>query len=65
MLDFKEPISRTDLAKALGVSRVTLWNWERANLIPSPLTINGRRVEFSTTAAMVASAVAEARGHGA
>lgn len=57
------PITRTELAERLGVSRVTLWAWERAKLIPAAERINGRRVEFSAASTMVAAAVAEARGH--
>ena len=57
------PITRSELAERLGVSRVTLWNWERAKLIPAPERVNGRRVEFSAASALVAAAVAEARGH--
>lgn len=40
---FKQPIVRpAELASALGVSTVTLWNWRRNGTLPEPMTLGPR-----------------------
>lgn len=53
-------MSRAELARHIGVTRMTLYNWEKAGLIPAGVRIAARRTEFSPAA--VAAAEALARG---
>jgi predicted DNA-binding transcriptional regulator AlpA len=40
---FKQPIVRpAELAAALSVSTVTLWNWRRNGILPEPITFGPR-----------------------
>lgn len=40
---FKQAIVRpAELAKALSVSKVTLWNWRRKGILPEPITFGPR-----------------------
>lgn len=61
MLTFEKPLSRSELARELGIGRVTLWTWERAGRIPAPVRVRGNRSEFSPAAQMAAAAIVEAR----
>lgn len=61
MMTFENPLSRSELARALGVDRARLWEWERSGLIPAGVRVRGNRTEFSPTAQMAAVAVLEAR----
>ena len=59
-MTFESPITRSDLARALGCSRMTLWTYQRKGLLPAPTRINRRRSEFSPAAAMRAADLVEA-----
>ena len=61
MLNFEEPVSRSELARALNVGRVTLMRWERAKLLPPAQRVSGNRSLFSPEAQMVAANLVEAR----
>lgn len=61
MLTFEKPLSRSELARALGVGRVTLWNWEKSGKIPAPVRVSRNRSEFGLAAQMAAAAIVEAR----
>ncbi|MBA6397671.1 AlpA family transcriptional regulator [Colwellia sp. BRX10-4] len=40
---FKQPIVRpAELAAALSVSTVTLWNWRRKGILPEPISFGPR-----------------------
>lgn len=54
MLTYDKPLTRSALARALGVSRVTLWNYEKAGRLPAPAIVNSRRSEFPPEAQMIA-----------
>ena len=61
MLTFEKPMSRSELARALRVDRVTLWDWERDGRIPAGVRVSGNRTEFSIAAQMAAASIVEAR----
>lgn len=52
MLTFTENLSRSELADALGVNRITLWRLERAGKIPAGVRVNPTRTEFAPAAQM-------------
>jgi transcriptional regulator with XRE-family HTH domain len=52
MLSFTENLSRSELADALGVNRITLWRLERAGKIPAGVRVNATRTEFTPAAQM-------------
>lgn len=56
-------LTRTALARELGVGRTTLWEWERDGIIPGPSAMSGNRAWFDGPAILIARAVAEGRGH--
>jgi DNA-binding transcriptional MerR regulator len=58
-----EPLSVSELAEEIGVSRVTLWSWTKAGLVPEPRRQAGKRAEYDAPAVMVARALAASRGH--
>ena len=41
-------LSYTDLEKRYGKSRVTLWRWVRAGLLPAPYELGPNSVGFSS-----------------
>ncbi|GBL05521.1 AlpA family transcriptional regulator [Glaciecola sp. KUL10] len=44
-MHFKQPFVRqNELAKYLGVSVVTLWNWRKNGYLPEPITLGPRFV---------------------
>ena len=43
-------MSRSDLARELGIGRVTLWRYERDGIIPAPARVNRTQVEYSPEA---------------
>jgi prophage regulatory protein len=44
-MHFKQPFVRQhQLAEALGVSTVTLWNWRKAGILPEPVQLGPRFV---------------------
>jgi DNA-binding transcriptional MerR regulator len=47
-------MTRSELARHLGVSRVTIWNYERRGLIPTPQRVSGNRTIFGLAAIMAA-----------
>jgi DNA-binding XRE family transcriptional regulator len=53
MLNFSDNLTRSELADALGVSRVTIWRLERAGRIPAGIRVNLTRTEFTPAAQMV------------
>ena len=56
-------MTRSALARHLGVSRTTLWNYERRGQIPAATPISPNQSRFSPAAIMSAeSAVRAARG---
>lgn len=60
MLTFEKPVSRSELARALGVDRVTLWDWECEGRIPAGVRVSGNRTEFGIAAQMAAASIVEA-----
>lgn len=60
MLNYAEPVTRSELARALGVGRATVYRWERDGLIPPPERVSGNRSLFSPAAQMAAAARVEA-----
>lgn len=61
MLKFDEPMTRSELARALQIDRTTLWQWQRKGLIPAPDRVSGNRSMFSPLAQRRAAALVEAR----
>lgn len=61
MLDFQQPVTRSELARALGVGRATLWRWERDGIIPVPDRPTSNQSLFSPAAQMAIAAQVEAR----
>lgn len=47
-------MTRSELARHLGVSRVTIWNYERRGIIPAPERVSGNRTIFGAAAVMAA-----------
>lgn len=55
-------MSRSELARHLGCSRTTLWNYEQRAIIPAPTRVSGNRSLFDEAAIMAAeSAVLAAK----
>lgn len=52
MLSFSDNLTRSELANALGVSRVTIWRLERDGRIPAGIRVNPTRTEFNPAAQM-------------
>lgn len=52
--------TRSALARRLGVSRTTIWNYEKAGLIPAPERVSGNRSAFSPVAVMLATSLVQA-----
>jgi len=50
-------MSRSELARHLGVTRMTVFNWERAGLIPAGERITPRRTIFGAHAIAAAEAL--------
>ena len=61
MLTFESPMSRSELARALQVDRVTLFRMEREGHIPAGVRVSGNRTEFGIAAQMAAANIVEAR----
>jgi len=53
-------LTRSALAREVGVDRVTLWRWESAGLIPTAERPNCRRAVFSPAAVAAVRAFAGA-----
>lgn len=51
-------MSRSELARRLGVTRQTLHNWERAGIIPAGRRVSLRRTMFDAVAIAAAEALA-------
>lgn len=51
---------RSDLARELGIGRVTLWRYERDGAIPAPERINRTCVEYTPEAVAAIRAYVEA-----
>ena len=47
MLDFSRNVTRSELADALGVSRVWIWRLERDGRLPAGTRVSGNRTEFT------------------
>lgn len=60
MLTFDYPVSRSDLARALGISRISLLRYEAQGLIPPAQRVSGSSL-CSPEAQMAAAALVEAR----
>lgn len=60
MLTFDKPVTRSELARALGIDRGTIWNWQRAGLIPAPERVSGNRSLFAPADQMLIAAQVEA-----
>lgn len=55
-------MNRSELAKYLGCSRTTIWNYEQRGIIPAPKRISSNRSIFDEAAIMAAeSAVLAAK----
>lgn len=61
MLTFEKPMSRSELARALQMDRVTLFRMERDGRIPAGVRVSGNRTEFSIAAQVAAANIMEAR----
>ncbi len=55
MLTFDQPLGRAELARALGTTRQSLWNYERAGRLPAPRVRVGRRFKFDAATQLIAS----------
>jgi DNA-binding transcriptional MerR regulator len=55
MFTYDRPMTRSELARSLGVARTTLWNYEKAGLLPAPRVVSGKRSEFDASAQMIAA----------
>jgi len=53
-------MTRSQLAREVGVDRVTIWRWEAAGLIPLPDRPNTRRAIFNPAAVAAVRAFARA-----
>ncbi|WP_425337336.1 helix-turn-helix transcriptional regulator [Hyphomicrobium denitrificans] len=53
-------LSRSDLARELGVGRVTLWRWQREGVIPAPERISRTQVAYCPEAVAAIRVFAEA-----
>jgi transcriptional regulator with XRE-family HTH domain len=60
MLRFEKPLSRSELARALQVDRVTILRMERDGRIPAGVRVSGNRTEFGIAAQMAATSIVEA-----
>lgn len=60
MLTFEAPVTRSELARRLGVDRTTLWAWQQAGKIPAPVRVSPTRSEFDPAAQMLIAAQVEA-----
>ncbi|WP_181337534.1 hypothetical protein [Hyphomicrobium methylovorum] len=47
-------MNRSQLARHIGVDRVTIYNWERAGMLPAGERISPRRTIFSPAAIIAA-----------
>jgi DNA-binding XRE family transcriptional regulator len=47
MLSFSDNLTRSELADALGVSRVTIWRLERDGRIPAGVRVSPSRTIFT------------------
>lgn len=61
MLTFEEPLSRSELARKLNVSRISLLRYEQQGLLPAPQRVAPNRSLFSPEAQILAAALVEAR----
>jgi predicted site-specific integrase-resolvase len=61
LLSFEQPLSRSELARALDISRVTLLRYERQGLIPAADRVAPNRSIFWPEAQMIAANLVEAR----
>ena len=52
MLSFSENLTRSALADALGVNRITIWRLERTGRVPAGIRVNPTRTEFTPAAQM-------------
>lgn len=57
-LEIKEYYKTADLLKVLGVSRMTLYNWERRGVFTPPRNIRGDRVFTKEQIGEIATAFA-------
>lgn len=62
MLDFTRNLTRSELAHALGVSRVAIWRLEREGRAPAGTRVSGNRTEFTPADQMM---IADLLGVGA
>lgn len=53
-------VTRSELARAIGVDRATLWRWEASGLIPAAERINQTRSGYSPEAVAAIRAYAGA-----
>lgn len=53
-------MSRSDLARELGIGRVTLWRYERDGVIPAPERITRTSVDYTPAAVAAIRAYVEA-----
>lgn len=53
-------MSRSELARNLGVGRVTLWRYEQAGLIPAPHRISRTQADYSPASVVAIRSFLEA-----
>jgi DNA-binding XRE family transcriptional regulator len=55
-------MTRTALARHVGVTRQTVYNWERAGMIPLGNRVSARRTVFAPTAVAIAESLVMGAG---
>ena len=60
MLTLDKDLTRSELARVLGVDRTTLWNWQQAGVIPAPERVSRTRSIYSPAAQIEIAARVEA-----
>jgi DNA-binding transcriptional MerR regulator len=53
-------MSRSQLARHVGVTRITIWNWERTGMLPAGERVSGARTIFGPNAIAAAELLAGA-----
>jgi len=52
-------MTRTDLARHVGVTRQTIFNWERAKILPAGERVSARRTIFGPAAVAAAETLVQ------
>ena len=57
-------ISADELAARLGVSRMTVWRWSKAGVLPAPVALGPHRVAWKESEIVAWEATLERVAHG-